>query len=307
MIGIKKKNEEASKICNTKVFNNVPDLIYTTNPDIVVISNESGNHLKICRKIIELNKVKNFVIEKPLDVSVEKINKFEKFIKNKKVNIFVVKQNRFNKSIVVAKKMLDNKILGKLFMISASCKWKRNQNYYNQAAWRGKRNLDGGVLMNQAIHHIDLMIYFGGNVESVIGFGETRFVNIESENIAVASVKFKNNCLGVIEATTASQPSDFEGSLTIMGSKGTIKIGGFACNKIEYFKTNSNLKINFEKSSNSIDNVYGYGHKEFYKYVQLFLSKKIKINQFDTENAKKSVAVVENIVKSFKSKKVEKI
>ena len=175
-------------------------------------------------------------------------------------------------------------------MISASCKWRRDQNYYNQSYWRGKRKLDGGVLMNQAIHHIDLLIYLCGDVKEVMGFGDTRFVNMESENISVASIKFKNKALGVLEATTATAPSDFEGSLTILGSKGTLKISGFASNKLTYFK-------DFEN-----------GHYKFYEYVSSYLkSGKTKINEFDINSSIKSVMLVEKIVKSFKSKKVEKV
>jgi predicted dehydrogenase len=192
-------------------------------------------------------------------------------------------------------------------MISASCKWRRDQNYYNQDTWRGKRDLDGGVLMNQAIHHIDLLIHLTGDVESVIGFGETRFIKIESENIAVAAIKFKNNVLGTIEATTAASPEDYEGSITILGSKGTLKIGGFASNTIAYLSNEASTKINLKNYKTKIENVYGNSHIEFYKYINLFLKKRIKNNYFDISHSIKSVAVVEAIVRSFRSKKIEMV
>ena len=192
-------------------------------------------------------------------------------------------------------------------MVSASCKWKREQQYYDLSEWRGKRALDGGVLMNQAIHHIDLLIYLIGEIKHVCGFYTTRFVNIESENIAVASIMFKNKCLGTIEATTATQPEDYEGSITILGENGTLKIGGFASNTIDYFKNKKKTQINLKNYSSKIKNVYGYGHINFYNFVLDFMNKKIKKNQFDINNSIKSVAVVETIINSFKSKKVEKI
>jgi len=301
----KLKNKKAALASNTKIFNSLDELISKTNPDIISILVESGNHLKICKEIIRKYKIKNFVIEKPLDVSSQKIIKFQKFIKGKNVNIFTVKQNRFNKSIVKTKEIIEKNLIGSILMISASCKWKRDQSYYNKDFWRGKRKLDGGVLMNQAIHHIDLLIYLAGDVKKVIGFGSTKLVKIESENIAVASLKFKNGSLGTIEATTASRPNDYEGSITIMGSKGIIKIGGFASNKIVYFNNQRKTKLDLNKHSENISNVYGKGHIKFYKYVGLFFKKKITKNIFDIKSAIKSVKVVEKIVSSFKSEKTE--
>lgn len=295
------RNIASSNLCKTSIYRDYDELISITKPDIVVILVESGSHLKLCKDIIIKHKIRNFIIEKPIDVSVKKILKFKKFIKGKNINIFTVKQNRFNKSIVKAKELIDKKLIGSIFMISASCKWRRDQSYYNQDQWRGKRNLDGGVLMNQAIHHIDLLIYLAGNIKSVAGYGSTRFIKIQSENIAVASLQFTNGCVGTIEATTASAPRDYEGSITIMGSKGMIKIGGFASNKLELFSNFNNKKINLNKYSSEISNVYGQGHKDFYKFTHNFLNNKIKINEFDLNNSIKSVKVAEAIVKSFKS------
>lgn len=296
------RNLKASILCRVPIYNNYDDLIRDTKPDIVTILVESGNHLKVCKDIIKKHNTKNFIIEKPLDVSTKKIINFNNFIKHKKVNIFTVKQNRFNKAVIKAKDMIDKNLIGSIFMISASCKWRREQSYYNQDSWRGKRNFDGGVLMNQAIHHIDLLIYLAGEVDSVVGYGDTRFINIQSENIAVAAMRFKNKSVGILEATTATSPKDYEGSVTIMGSKGTIKIGGFASNKLDFVSNVYKTKINLRKYNSKIGNVYGHGHLEFYKYVNSYLIGKVKKNKFDVRQAFKSVELVECIVKSFKSK-----
>lgn len=297
------RNKKSSFQCKTKEYKSYDELIKNTGPDIVSILVESGNHLKICKDIIKKHGIKNFIIEKPLDVSSKKIIAFNSFIKNKNINIFTVKQNRFNKAVVKAKELVEKNSIGQIFMISATCKWKRDQNYYNQDYWRGKRILDGGVLMNQAIHHIDLIIYLAGDIKSVAGFGCTRFVKMESENIAVASLQFKNGCVGTIEATTATSPRDYEGSITILGSKGIIKIGGFASNSLEHFSNIYNKKINLKKYFSKINNVYGRGHLSFYRYVSDFLNRKIKKNMFSVKDALKSVQVAESIVKSFSSKK----
>jgi len=304
----KKKNKNINQKYGIEKFNTFDELIKKKKPNLVSILNESGKHIETCKKIILKHDIRNFIIEKPLDVSVRKIIDFKKFIKNKKINIFTVKQNRFNKAVIKAKNLIQEKKLGKIFMISASCKWRRDQNYYNQSYWRGTRKLDGGVLMNQAIHHIDLLIYLCGDVEEVVGFGDTRFIDMESENISVASIKFKNKAIGVLEATTATSPSDYEGSITILGSNGTLKISGFASNELTYYIDSNKIKLNLDKYCDDIKNVYGNGHYLFYKYVARFLkSDKKKINEFDINSSLKSVMLVEKLIKSFKSKKVEKI
>ena len=306
IVGVFDSNHERNIIsaqkCNIKCYSNYDHLIQSTSPDIITVLVESGNHLRVCRDIISKHKVKNFIIEKPIDVSTKKILEFNNLIRGKNINIFTVKQNRFNKAVKKAKDLIDKKLIGSIFMISASCKWRRDQSYYNLDKWRGKRNLDGGVLMNQAIHHIDLLIHLAGDVESVTGYGQTRFVNMQSENIAVAALKFKNKAVGIIEATTATAPKDYEGTIVIMGNKGTIKIGGFASNKLEYFSNTYGTKIDLKKFSSKIGSVYGYGHLEFYKYVNAYLDGRIANNQFNISQAIKSVYVVESIVKSFKKK-----
>lgn len=302
-----KKNIKINQKLKTKIYKNYNDLIKSEKPDLVTILVESGKHLDICKDVINKNKsIKNFIIEKPIDVSVKKILEFKKIVKKNKINVFTVKQNRFNDAVIKIKKLIDNNYLGKIFMINASCKWRRDQSYYDQAHWRGKKKLDGGVLMNQAIHHIDLLVYFAGKIENVIGFGKTRFIDIESENIAVACLEFKNGCLGTIEATTATSPKDYEGSITIMAEKATVKIGGFASNKIEYFESKKK-KIDINKYNQKIKNVYGFGHEKFYDYVVSFLEKKITKNIFDIDNALESVKIVDKIYKSFNSKKIEKV
>ena len=302
----KKKNVKACKLANCQYFDDLDDLIKNNKPDLVTILTESGKHIDVCKKIYNKYKITKFIIEKPIDILVNKINKFKKFIIKNKIYIYTVKQNRFNKAVVKTKQLIDSNKIGKIFMISASCKWRREQAYYNQDYWRGTRKYDGGVLMNQAIHHIDLLIYLCGDVDSVIGYGATRFVKIESENIAVASIKFKNNALGVLEATTATSPNDYEGSITIMGSKGTLKISGFASNKISYFENVNNEKIDFSKYEDDIKNIYGKGHLKFYEYVYKSITQNKK-NIFSIDSSIKSVEVVEKIVKSFKTKRIEKI
>ncbi|WP_431461050.1 Gfo/Idh/MocA family protein, partial [Klebsiella pneumoniae] len=121
---------------------------------------------------------------------------------------------------------------GKLVLGTVRVRWCRPQSYYDQASWRGTWALDGGVLTNQASHHIDLLEWMMGEVESVQGMATTSLAHIEAEDTAIATLKFASGALGVIEATTAARPTDLEGSLSILGSEGTVVVGGFAVNKM---------------------------------------------------------------------------
>ena len=124
--------------------------------------------------------------------------------------------------------------------------------------------MDGGVLMNQACHHVDMLNWMMGDVDTVFAKGMTSLVKIEAEDTAVVMLKFKNGALGLIEATTATRPNDLEGSISILGEKGTVEIGGFAVNKLKtwnFVNDNDNDKIDFEKNSSNPPNVYGFGHK----------------------------------------------
>ena len=152
--------------------------------------------------------------------------------------------------------------------IGVRVRWLRDQSYYNQAKWRGTWKLDGGALANQGIHHIDLLQWFGGKVDYVSCYTSKRLSKIQAEDTAVGIVKFRNGAVGTIEVTTGARPKDLEGSISILGEKGTIEIGGFAANKIEkwLFKNKKNI-IQNKKYFENPKNVYGFGHRKFYKEV----------------------------------------
>ena len=150
------------------------------------------------------------------------------------IKLFVVKQNRFNVPVVKLREALDAGRFGKLVMGTVRVRWCRHQDYYDQDAWRGTWALDGGVLSNQASHHVDLLEWMMGDVESVFAHGATALVDIETEDTAVVrAASSRNGALGVIEATTAARPRDLEGSISILGENGTVEIGGFAVNEMQ--------------------------------------------------------------------------
>ena len=139
-----------------------------------------------------------YCCEKPMALNVDDARSMIKICEKQKINLFVIKQNRFNLPIVALKKAIDNGRFGKLVMATIRVRWSRTQDYYNQAKWRGTWAMDGGVLANQASHHIDLLEWMMGDVESVFSLGKTALAEIETEDTAVAVLKFKNGALGVI-------------------------------------------------------------------------------------------------------------
>ena len=159
---------------------------------------------------------------------------------------------------------------GRLILGTVRVRWCREQSYYDQDAWRGTWAYDGGVLANQASHHIDMLEWFFGDVVSVHARAITALVKIEAEDTAIATLKFRNGALGIIEATTAVRPKDLEGSLSILGEKGAVEIAGFAVNQIRHWRFVDELgsdKEVIENYSVNPPNVYGFGHQAYYEHV----------------------------------------
>ena len=186
------------------------------------------------------------------------------------VRLFIVKQNRFNVPVLKARQALDAGRFGQLVLGTVRVRWCRDQGYYNQDAWRGTWAQDGGVIANQASHHVDMLGWFMGPVESVHARGLRALVNIEAEDTAVATLRFRSGALGVVEATNASRPKDLEGSLSVLGATGAVEIGGFAVNKIRHWQFATPLLEDtevMEKYSVNPPNVYGFGHQAYYEHV----------------------------------------
>jgi predicted dehydrogenase len=186
------------------------------------------------------------------------------------VRLFVVKQNRFNVPVVKLRQALEEGRFGRLVLGTVRVRWCRRQDYYDQDAWRGTWALDGGVLTNQASHHIDLLEWMMGEVDSVYALATTALVRIEAEDTAVVALKFKSGALGIIEATTAARPKDLEGSISILGERGSVEIGGFAVNEMKVWRFEDARPEDGEvlaKYSVNPPNVYGFGHQAYYEHV----------------------------------------
>lgn len=233
--------------------------------DVVVVLTPSGSHAQ--HAIAAAKAGKHVIVEKPMALRMEDADQMIRACDEAGVKLLVVKQNRFNLPIQKAREALAEGRFGRLVLGTVRVRWCRDQKYYDQAPWRGTWKEDGGVLANQASHHVDMLEWFFGTVESVHARAARALVNIETEDTAVATLKFTNGALGVIEATTATRPKDLEGSLSILGSHGMVEIGGFAMNEIRHWQfgemteKDNDVKKNF--SVNPPD-VYGFGHKAFY-------------------------------------------
>jgi UDP-N-acetyl-2-amino-2-deoxyglucuronate dehydrogenase len=249
-------------------YSDMHELCRAEGPDLIAVLTESGHH---ARHVIELaTHGRHVLVEKPMALTMDDADAMIRACALNNVRLFVVKQNRFNVPVVKLREALQSGRFGKLVLGTVRVRWCRRQDYYDQDSWRGTWALDGGVLANQASHHVDLLEWMMGDVESVFARATTALVDIEAEDTAVVTLKFRNGALGVIEATTAARPTDLEGSISILGEHGTVEIGGFAVNELKVWRFEPALPEDAtvrEQYSVNPPSVYGFGHKAYYQHV----------------------------------------
>lgn len=262
------KAKEFGERFGVPYYQSFDEMLQNVQIDVVSVLTPSGMHAE---HVIALAKYKrHIVVEKPMALTLTDAEAMIKACDDNGVRLFVVKQNRFNVPVVKAREALDGGRFGKLVLGTVRVRWCRDQSYYDQDSWRGTWAYDGGVLANQASHHIDMLAWFMGEVESVHARATTALVNIEAEDTAVATLKFRNGALGIIEATSATRPKDIEGSISILGAGGSVEIAGFAVNKIRTWQFGDNHAADaevMEKYSVNPPNVYGFGHQAYYEHV----------------------------------------
>jgi predicted dehydrogenase len=249
---------ERNKGVNVRVYRNYNEMLKSEDIDVVNIMTPNGMHAEHGIDVIEKYK-KHVVIEKPICLRIEDGEKLIATAKKNNVKIFAVHQNRCNKAIQKIKSGIDDHLFGRLVLGTIRIRWSRGQTYYDRDPWRGTWALDGGALTNQAVHHIDLLRWLMGNVESISATGTTRLVNVEVEDTACAWLKFENGAVGAIEATTATRPlnKDLEASISLLGENGTVIVEGASVNKLTHWTFSD---INLEDYSEYPPNVYGFGH-----------------------------------------------
>lgn len=292
-----------SRMFNCPAFASIKDAVNAVEIDAVVILTPSGCHYQNVMEVIKLKK--HILVEKPIALKLDDIDHMVAEAKHNGLHLFVIKQNRFNKPVLFAKQALDAGRFGKLTLGTVRVRWCRTNAYYQLDSWRGTWRYDGGVLANQAIHHIDLLQWFMGAVDSVYAKGTSALADIEAEDTALAILKFKSGALGMIEASTATRPTDIEGAVSILGENGTIEIGGFAANELKICRfvdaAEDNLQVNRKNSTNPPD-VYGFGHKEVYKNLYLALSGQPH-KLVDGRGAKDSMVILNAIYESMETQK----
>jgi len=244
------------------------DMMRSVETDAVVVLTESGYHAKHVTELARYGK--HIVVEKPMALTLDDADNMIRACDEAGVKLFVVKQNRFNVPVVKLREALEQGRFGKLVLGTVRVRWCRTQPYYDQADWRGTWAYDGGVLSNQASHHVDMLEWMLGEVDSVFAMSTTALVDIEAEDTAVVTLKFKNGALGIIEATTAARPKDLEGSISILGEGGSVEIAGFAVNEMKTWNFVEPMVGDadvMEKYSVNPPNVYGFGHKAYYEHM----------------------------------------
>ena len=270
--------------------------------DIVSLFTENGSHAAHCVALAPYSK--HIMVEKPMALTVPDADAMIQACNKAGVRLFVVKQSRYNRAALKLREALDQGRFGKLVMGTVRMRWARSQDYYDQASWRGTRARDGGVFANQAAHMIDMLQWSLGEPVSVFAKARTALVNIETEDTGVAMITFRNEALGMVEATTAARPKGTEGSLSILGEKGLVEIGGMGANQIITWNFTDKQPGDEDIFSIHIDpaDTYGVGRIAFLTHVVDAILDE-KPSQADGLNGRNAVALVSAMYESIQSGK----
>jgi len=270
--------------------------------DILAVCTPSGLHpqhgIKAAQKGISV------ISEKPMAITLEAADELIKACDVNKVCLFVVKQNRLNTTTQLLKRAVHKGRFGKIYMVQSNVFWQRPQSYYDLAKWRGTWEFDGGSFMNQASHYVDTLQWLIGPVDYVMAATATMARQIETEDTGSAIIKFRNGVIGSMNVTMLTYPKNFEGSITILGEKGTAKIGGVAVNHIdkwEFEEYDDDDRL-VEESNYNPPNIYGLGHLPYYKNVISTLKGESAANT-DGRSGRKSLEVILAIYKSAQTGK----
>jgi UDP-N-acetyl-2-amino-2-deoxyglucuronate dehydrogenase len=246
----------------------IGQLLEKTNADCIILTTPSGLHPG--QAIMSANAGKHVLSEKPMATKWEDGVRMVRACEEAGVHLFVVKQNRKNATLQLLKKAVESKRFGQIYMVNMNVFWQRpQQGYYDQAKWRGTWDMDGGAFMNQASHYVDLLEWVIGPIESLHAYTATLARDIETEDTGVMSVKWRSGALGSLNCTMLTYPKNLEGSITILGEKGTIRIGGVAVNEIQewQFADKQPDDEEIKQASYATTSVYGFGHPLYYENV----------------------------------------
>jgi UDP-N-acetyl-2-amino-2-deoxyglucuronate dehydrogenase len=258
---------EAVKSTGAKPFKTLTEMLAGCDADVFILTTPSGLHPDQAIEIASAGK--SVVTEKPMATRWDDGKRMVKACDLAGVRLFVVKQNRRNATLQLLKKAIQKKRFGKIFMVNINVFWTRPQSYYDQGGWRGRWEYDGGAFMNQASHYVDLVDWLIGPVESLQAYTATLRRDIEAEDTGVISLKWRSGALGSMNVTMLTYPKNLEGSITILGEKGTVRIGGMAVNEVQHweFEDTDPDDVKVKEASYATTSVYGFGHPLYYDNV----------------------------------------
>lgn len=292
--------QEAGNLYAVPWFTSYEQMLAEVPSDAVVIATPSGLHPQ--HGIMAAKAGRHVISEKPMAISLAAADALVQACDDAQVQLFVVKQNRLNPPIALLKRAVERERFGRIFMANCTVRWQRPQEYYDQAPWRGTWEFDGGAFMNQASHYVDLMQWLVGPVESVMAKTATMARRIEAEDSGAAVLKFRSGAIGVIEVTMLTFPKNLEGSITILGEKGSVKIGGTAVNKVEHWSFadyDDDDKL-VDQANTNPPSVYGFGHEGYYRNVEAVLRGDARPDT-DGRAGRKSLELILGIYESAKT------
>jgi UDP-N-acetyl-2-amino-2-deoxyglucuronate dehydrogenase len=281
-------------------FQSYEEMLSGAQCEVVCIATPSGLHPE--QGIAAARAGKHVIVEKPMAITLSAADDLVHACDVAHVHLFVVKQNRLNATVQLLRRAVDKGRFGRIYMANCTVRWARPQEYYDQAPWRGTWEFDGGAFMNQASHYVDLIQWLVGPVESVMAKTATLARRIETEDSGIAVLKFRSGALGAIEVTMLTYPRNLEGSITILGENGSVKIGGTAVNRIEtwtFASYDDDDKL-VEAVNTTPPTVYGFGHEAYYRNVLAVLRGEAKPDT-DGRAGRKSLELILGIYESAKT------
>lgn len=258
---------DAVESTGAKGHKSLRELLANTNADCVILTTPSGIHPKQAIQIAESGR--HVMTEKPMATRWQDGLAMVKACDKAEVFLFVVKQNRRNATLQLLKRAIDDGRFGRIYMVNVNVFWTRPQAYYDSSKWRGTWELDGGAFMNQASHYVDLLDWMIGPIESIQAMTGTLARNIQVEDTGVLNVRWRSGAMGSVNVTMLTYPKNLEGSITILGESGSVKIGGVAVNEIEHwdFADTRDYDSSVKDANYETTSVYGFGHPLYYDNV----------------------------------------
>lgn len=299
---LSERAEKAGRDEGVPAFVDFERMLAACESDAVVICTPSGLHPR--HGIMAARAGRHVISEKPMATRLADADDLVRVCDEVGVHLFVVKQNRLNPSVQALKRAIEKGRFGRVYMANTTVRWSRPQDYYDQAKWRGTWEFDGGAFMNQASHYVDMLQWLIGPVESVMACTATLARKIEAEDSGAAVLRFRSGAIGVIEVTMLTFPRNLEGSVAVLGERGTVKIGGTAMNRIETWDfaeyDDDDREIEVLKLTPNPTSIYGAGHRPYYENVVRALRGEAAAGT-DGRDGRKSLELILGIYESAKS------